>query len=299
RGRGSFTGYAALKPGQQIDLEGLGARFNGTAFISGVRQLVEGGAWKTELTFGLPNVGFSAASGAVDSPAAGGLAPATRGLQIGKVKQIHDDSTEARRVKVALPLLAEEAIWMRLASGYATAGAGFCFLPEVDDEVVVGFLDGDPAAPVVLGSLHSSARKAPYEPEATNATKAIVSNKQLKLIFDDGKKFIRVETPGGHSLVLNDEDASITLKDTTGNQFLMNKSGVTLSSPGDITISASGSLKMTGTGGVTVSSPANVDISGQNTTVKANMNLSAQGQMMAEWKSSGEVVIQGALVMIN
>ena len=299
RGRGSFAGYAALKPGQQIDLEGLGARFDGTAFVSGVRQLVEGGTWKTELTFGLPNARHFVASTPVDSLAAGGLAPATRGLQIGKVKQIQDDPASERRVKVSMPLLAEEGIWMRLASGYATAGAGFCFLPEVEDEVVVGFLNGDPAAPVVLGSLHSSARKAPYEPEATNATKAIVSNKQLKLIFDDAKKFIRAETPGGHSLVLSDEDTSITVKDTTGNQLLMNKSGVTLSSPGDITISASGSLKMTGTGGVTASSPANVDVSGQNTSVKANMTLSAQGQMMAELKSSAEVVIQGALVMIN
>jgi Rhs element Vgr protein len=301
RGRATVIGNAGLKPGQMLDLAGLGDRFDGAAFVSGVQQTLEAGLWKTEVTFGLPNAWFGQDPGQIGAPAAGGLVPAAQGLQIGKVKQIHDDPAGQRRVKVSMPLIAtgEDAIWMRYASPYATSGAGVYFMPEVDDEVVVGFLDGDPAAPVVLGSLHSSARKAPYVPEQKNATKAIVTNRQLKLIFDDDKKTIRAETPGGHFILMSDEDTSITVKDTTGNQMLMNRSGIALTSPGDISISATGAIKISGKAGVTVESPANVKISGANTTVTANMAFSAQGQLQAELKSSAQVTIEGLIVMIN
>jgi len=170
---------------------------------------------------------------------------------------------------------------------------------EIDDEVVVGFLNGDPGAPIVLGSLQSSLRKAPYVPEQTNAKKAIVTKNQLKLIFDDEKKTICIETPGAHSFLMSDQDKSITVKDTTGNKILLDQSGITMSSPGNVTISAKGSVHISGDAGISVESPANVAISGQNTSVKGDMSLSAQGQLQAEFKSGGQVTIQGLMVMIN
>lgn len=332
RGRAVFIGNAGLKPGQLVELNGLGARFNGSAFISRVRHMVEAGVWKTEVGFGLPHRWFGETPDLVGAAPAASLVPSANGLQIGKVKKIYEDPDGERRVKVSLPLLEakagggeegaegeaeggealegmgaegaedeeEDGIWMRLAGGYATTDAGFYFMPEIDDEVVVGFLNGDPAAPIVLGSLQSSQRKAPYVPEETNATKAIVTKGLLKLVFDDVKKSVMVQTPGGHSVLISDETKSITIKDITGNQMVMDEKGVALSSPGDVTIKATGSIKLTGESGVSISSPANVDISGQNTTVKADMALSAQGQAQAELKSAaGEVTIQGLMVMIN
>jgi Rhs element Vgr protein len=301
RGRGTLIGNAGVKPGQLIELQGLGARFDGNAFVSRVRQTIETGLWKTEVSFGLPNSWFGQNPESVSSPAAGALVPAAEGLQIGKVKQIHDDPDGQRRVKVSMPLLAEgdAAIWMRLAGGYASVNSGLYFMPEIDDEVVVGFLNADPAAPIVLGALQSGKRNAPYVPEQTNAKKAIVTKNQLKITFDDEKKTILIETPGAHSVLMSDENKSITVKDTSGNQLVMDKSGIALSSPADIKISATGSIKISGDGGVSVVSSANVAMSGQNTTVKADMALSAQGQMQAEFKSGGEVTIQGLMVMIN
>jgi Rhs element Vgr protein len=302
RGRAAIVGNGQLQPGQMVELDGLGARFDGNAFVSGVRHSVDGGVWRTEVSFGLPNAWFGQPPDLIGPPPAGGLVPAAQGLQIGKVKQIHDDPAGQRRVKVSIPLLAtdDDAIWMRLASPYATSGAGVYFMPEIDDEVVVGFLNGDPAAPVVIGSLHSGARKAPYVPDQKNETKAVVTNSQLKLIFDDEKKFIRAETPGGHYVLINDEDASITIKDTTGNKMLMNKSGIALTSPGDITITATGAMKITGDAGVTIHSPADVKISGLNASMTADLKLSAQAQVQAELKAAaGEVTIQGLVVMIN
>ena len=301
RGRGALIGNADVKPGKLIELRGLGARFNGDAFVSRVQHIVEAGQWRTEVSFGLPSSWFAEAPGSVGSPAASGLVPSAGGLQIGKVKQIYDDPDGQRRVKVSMPLLAPDgdAIWMRLAGGYASVNAGVYFMPEIDDEVVVGFLNGDPGAPIVLGSLQSSLRKAPYVPEQTNAKKAIVTKNQLKLIFDDEKKTICIETPGAHSILMSDEDKSVTVKDTTGNKVLLDQSGITMSSPGNVTISAKGSVHISGNAGISVELSANVAISGQNTSVKGDMSLSAQGQLQAEFKSGGEVTIQGLMVMIN
>jgi hypothetical protein len=120
------------------------------------------------------------------------------------------------------------------------------------------------------------------------------------VIFDDEKKTICIETPGAHSVLMSDEDKSITIKDTTGNKIVMNQNGIAMTSPGDVTIGAEGSIKISGKAGVSLDSPADVAISGRNTSVKANMALSAEGQMQAELKSpGGEVTVQGLMVMIN
>ena len=89
----------------------------------------------------------------------------------------------------------EEGVWARLATLDAGDGRGTFFRPEIDDEVVVGFLDGDPRFPVVLGQCHSSAKPAPEPAKDDNHVKGYVSRSKLKLTFDDDKKVVVLETP--------------------------------------------------------------------------------------------------------
>src|SRR5690606_26589714 len=47
RGRAKFGGFAKIKPGDVIEITGLGRRFGGKAFVSGVRQDYDGAnGWK-------------------------------------------------------------------------------------------------------------------------------------------------------------------------------------------------------------------------------------------------------------
>ena len=302
RGRVTVTGNAGLAAGTLLDLSGLGKRFNGGAYVSAVRHQIDQGNWHSVVTVGLPDAAFSDTHRDVTEPPASSLAPGVTGLQIATVKQVYDDPEEERRVLVVLPMSGGESsagLWARIASPYATKNAGIEFLPEVGDEVVVGYLGDDPSSPIVLGSLHSSPRPSPVTPDEQNKIKAIVTNSQLKISFDDVDKVLTLETPGGHSVTMSDEAKSIQVKDSNGNALSMSEEGIEMSSPKDVTISADGSVSIKGTSGVTVSSPADVSVSGSNVSVTAEMELSTEGAASASLTSSGEVTIQGMMVMIN
>jgi len=293
RGGVTFPGNAKPKPGLLIALDGIGKRFNGDAFISSVRHNIEAGEWTTRVGFGLSRRWFTETQEHIEAPPAAGRRPGIQGLQIAVVKQIHDDPENQNRIKVVLPMIdsGSDGIWVRLTSGYATSNAGMFFMPEIGDEVVLGFLNDDPVSAIILGSLYSSKRKAPYAPDEQNTNKAIVTNNQLKISFDDVKKNLQIETPGGQVLTLSDEDKSITIKDCHDNKIQMESGGITLSSPADISLSAGQNVK--------IEAKADVDIKGMNTKVNANVAFSANGDASAEVKASGQVTVKGAMVMIN
>lgn len=292
QGRCSFVGSALPLPNTVIEVTGVGERFGGNAYIGGVEHSIEGGEWTTEVIMGLPD------RWRTDNPEPGGaeaagLTAPIRGLQIGKVTKIVEDPDSRLRVQVNLPLFGEEdtLVWARFAAPYSTAQAGIQFIPEIDDEVVVAFLNADPNAPVILGSLHNGSNAQPYAPDEPNTFKGIVSKSLMKIEFEDEKKILTVETPGGHSLVLDDDAKTITITDSTGNSMEMAESGITLDSPGDINLTATGNISMKATG--------DASLEGMNVNLTANTQLKAMGNAGAEFSSSGQAVVKGAIVMIN
>ncbi|HEX8527942.1 phage baseplate assembly protein V, partial [Allosphingosinicella sp.] len=155
RGSARVQGDSAIKPGSFVALGGLGQRFDGKAFVSGVRHDIRDGGWTTSVDIGMAPDGFASRNPDIAYPPAAGLVPPIRGLHTGQVKQIATDPKGEFRVLVALPLTGlPDGVWARLGQIYASAGFGALFFPEVGDEVVLGFMDEDPANPVVLGSLY-------------------------------------------------------------------------------------------------------------------------------------------------
>lgn len=292
QGQCSFQGAGAAVPGSMIELVGLGDRFSGKAFVSGVRQVIEAGAWTTEAQLGLPDSWNVDATG-FEGESAAGLAPPIHGLQVGKVVQIDKDPAKKLRFKVSLPMIAEPApqVWARYAQPYASNKAGIEFYPEKDDEVLIGFLSADPNAPVILASLHNAKQPRPDEPEAKNFIKQIVTASELKLVFDDDKKIVTISTPGGHSVTMDDDAKSVKIKDSNGNEIEMASGGITMKSPKDITLSA--------TGAVNISAGTDVSISGMNVTAEADVGFTGKGNASAEISASGTTTIKGAMVMIN
>lgn len=205
------------------------------------------------------------------------------------------------RIQVMLPLQKgdQNEVWIRVAAPYATENAGLEFLPEVGDEIVVGFLGGDPDAPIMLGALHSSARPPPLERDEQNSTKAIVTNSKMKIGFDDAKKILTVQTPGGHQIAMNDEAKSVIVADGNGNELEMTESGISLNSPKNITITASGSVSIDGSTGVNVKSSADVGLKGANASVEGQMAASVKGGASAELSAGGTTTVKGSMVTIN
>ncbi len=55
------------------------------------------------------------------------------------------------------------SIWMRVSQGWAGGGYGLFTIPRVGHEVLVAFLDGDPDAPIVVGSVHNVVEPVPFK----------------------------------------------------------------------------------------------------------------------------------------
>jgi Rhs element Vgr protein len=300
RGRMKFQGSARARPGTLIELEGVGNHFNGNVFASSVNHVISQGNWSTEAGFGLAPEWFAEQRDLV-APSAAGLLPGVDGLQIAVVEKLDEDPAGEPRIKVSLPVLQAETpgIWARLANFYASDAFGAFFIPEIGDEVLLGYLNSDPNNPVVLGSLYSSKRKPPYELSADNFTKAIVTRSKLKLEFDDDGKAISLITPGDNRVIISDDARSILLQDQNGNKVELNDGGIVLDSPGDISISAKGKITLDATAEISLSAKADVSAKGMNVNLEAQTGLTAKGNATAELSASGQTTVKGAMVMIN
>ncbi len=300
RGRMKFQGSAKAKPGALIELKGVGARFSGNVFVSAVNHEIENGNWITEVEFGMPHNWFTEQSDVV-APAAAGWTPGIEGLQIGVVKKLDADPDGQYKIQVSVPVLQAETdgVWARLASFYGSDGIGAFFIPEIGDEVILGYFNNDPSYPVILGSLYSSKHKPPYELTADNFTKAIVTKSKLKIIFDDDKKIITVITPANNQIVISDDAKSILLQDQNQNKVELKPDGIYIDSAKDIVMSAKGKVTITAVGNIESTSNADIKSQGLNINNNANVGFVAKGAASAELSASGQTTVKGAMVMIN
>ncbi len=300
QGSMSFQGSAKATVGGLIELEGVGTRFSGKVFVSGVTHEIREGDWVTEAHFGLSPQWFTEQPD-VTAPRAAGLLPAVEGLQVGVVMKLDGDPESEQRIQVSVPVMQAETegVWARLLQFHGSNTFGSFFVPEVGDEVVLGYFNNDPSHPVILGSLYSSKQVPPYALEAENNTKAIVTRCKSKIEFNEKDKIITITTPGNNKIVLSDKDKSILLQDQNNNKVELNSSGITLDSPKDIKISAKGGITLDAVNAITITSKADVKSAGLNVNCEAKVGFVAKGNASAELSAAGQTVVKGAMVMIN
>jgi uncharacterized protein involved in type VI secretion and phage assembly len=284
--RGTITvqGNEAVLPGLLINLGGLGARFSGLGLVTGVRHRLGKGDWHLEVMIGGDPRPHSERF-PVAAAGGGGELPTVPGLQTGLVVALEGDPSGEGRVQVRLPgiSLSDGLFWARLARSDAGPSRGLCQMPEIGDEVILGFLDADPRDPVILGSLHSSARPSALEGKDDNHLKAIVTRSGMRIHWDDEKVVARIDTPKGYALILDEDKGQLTLTDEHGNSLVLSQKGIALDSPKDISLSAKGDLK----------------VEAKNISMKAKAQAGLEGGAGAELKASGTTVVKGALVQIN
>ncbi len=304
RGQVTCQGNNLVLPAKYVTFSGLGDRFNGDHFVSAVRHTISEGNWITEISFGLSFQWFTEIPD-VMAPPASGLLPGVNGLFTATVKKMYEDPDNQYRILVDIPIFDPngEGLWARHASFYSTNNAGAFFLPEVGDEVVVGFLNEDPRYPIILGSLYSSTKLKPFEgmePNENNTTKAIVSKSGIEIIFDDENKIFTIVTPSKNTAVFSDEDKQISIQDQNNNSIVMSESGIVMKSEQSISIEADQSVTIKGTEGVTIeASGGDVSVSGMNIKQSADAEYSAEGSASASVQGGGELTLKGAMVMIN
>jgi uncharacterized protein involved in type VI secretion and phage assembly len=151
------------------------------------------------------------------------------------------------RVKVKLPWAQDAGqdryeAWARIATLMAGKERGSFFIPDVDDEVLVAFEDGDPRRPFVLGGLWNGKDAPPERMDGAgrNDKKVLKSRNGIVITLDDrsGQETLELKTPGGQTITLKDGPSSIEIKDASGNSLKMEASGVTITAAAKLTIQA-------------------------------------------------------------
>lgn len=273
---GVAKGNPRLRAGTAVTLTGLAEPFAGKYTLTSTRHLFsDQGGYTTSFTvsgrqerslYGLASGG----SGAPARRVTGGLVPAI-------VSDVRDP-LQAGRVRVTLPWLSKDFTsgWARTVHAGAGRDRGVLVLPEVGDEVLVGFADGDLDTPYVLGGLHNGkdpppATSVPAIDEASGeiGVRAIVSR--------TGHRLELVDSPRGDAVLLTTGSGKLLLRLDGA------KNTVELTSAGAVTIKGMG---------VTVDAGAGLlELKGQQVKIA--------GQTTAELTASGALAVRGGVVRIN
>lgn len=291
-----FYGNTKALPGELIELEGLGKRFNGNAFIGSVEHEFDEEGWTTTIGMGLDLQDIISKQGLTI-----GLPSEIYGLYIGKVVQLDKDPDGEYKILVRIPFLDSscDTIWARLGNFSASDSYGSFFIPDIGDEVIIGFFNNDSRFPAILGSLYSSKLKPPYEIEAANKIRAFISKSQMRIEFEEEKKMITLSTPDGNKIILSDDAKGITLEDQNSNKIVMDNNGILIDSAKKVTIRSKANIETEAGSNMAMKAKSNISVQGQNVDLKANAALTAKGTAKAEISASGQMIIKGAMVMIN
>jgi phage protein D len=306
---GEAAGNPAIAAGAAIEVDGVPAPFGGSWLVTSARHVfdvAEGGYYTAfEVSGRQERSLLGLASAATSRPAP----PRVPGLACGVVSSIYDPNGDngnlgsLARVKVALPWLSPTYVsdWAPVLQFGAGQRSGAVFLPEVGDEVLVGFELGDPRRPYVLGGIINQSTGYDLGGPAVQAAgmtaavirRGFVSGAGNRLVFHDE---LPPPDSGGpptaSDITLGTKDGSLSLAidQTAGTVTLTCKPA-----PPD-SQAASGQLNIqcgdAGVVNISTGPGGSVTIDGGDTlTLKAQASISIQ--------SSGQVAIKGAQIMLN
>jgi len=211
------------------------------------------------------------------------------GLVIGVVTDNQDPKGQGR-VKVRYPCLSADnaSDWARLVAPGSGPNRGLEFVPEVNDEVLVGFEQGDVHHPYILGGMWNGQDAPPRKSD-----QIVTSGKVQQRI---------IKSRSGHTITLDDSDdqPSITIVDKTGNNKIhldSSRNNLEMSVDGDVSIRARGTVTIQGQS-VQVKADNDLKLNGSSANLEAQMALTLKGSS-ADLEASGTTTVKGATVSVN
>lgn len=229
------------------------------------------------------------------------------GVAVGIVTD-NEDPKDLGRVKLSFPWrdADDESYWARIATEMAGSKYGTYFLPEVDDEVLVAFENGDIHKPFVIGSLWNGKNKPPQKnSDGNNDTREIRSRSDHKVAFDDADEgSITIQTSAGNEICIDDSGDSETIMIRDKDE----KNSVTIDSgKGSVQVDADKEIKLSAKN-ISLNAKQSVDISGNskvNLKSKGQMKLSSKAKLdiksnaLMSVNATGPLQIKGAIIQLN
>lgn len=172
------------------------------------------------------------------------------GFMRGKVIR-NCDTTRKGRVKVRLSARGGMEVWARVL----VPDTGVYFIPQVDEEVMVGFHQGDGNEAYIMGSLWNDTKLPPRQGEGDPVNKRVIlTPKKLEISFDDTEQSIVIKTSSGQHVTLkpdgieigvDDKKSAVITLDTSGNVSVKAALKISFSAP-EIELQAQSKLTLNG-----------------------------------------------------
>lgn len=277
--RGTCLANGAIKPFTKVQVTNAGPT-SGTYLVTRVQHVFTSEGFLTHFTAGpiRPEGLVDLLAAPVESSGA-----TISGLLVGVVTNINDTEGKIGRVKVKFPTIGSdiESEWARVVTLGGGASRGVVFQPEVNDEVLVGFEQGDTRRPVVLGGLFSKKNALPTSDNVDAGGKVTyrrINSRTGHLIeMADGTspdtKHILLKTSNGHLIRLGEDKLELKVADK----------------PVTIT-NGKAKIEFTATG--------DVNIEGMNINIKAKTGIKIDG-VQIEAKASGTTKVESPLVDVK
>lgn len=282
--RGEAVGCPRLRAGTEVEVAKMGAKLSGAWRLTTVEHVVgyrrpyrtrftSGGKQSHSLVDLLGTDGHTAL-GTVGMSSGWGVV----GLVVGIVTN-NNDPEKLGRVKVKFPTLGEqdESAWARVVSVGAGAKRGLQVVPDVNDEVLVGFEHGERRRPLVLGGLWSTKQASPQHGNAAGKGGGVWQSRR------------------GHAIALSDGDSpasryiALTLADGK-TELHLGEDEVRLGAPSDVALTSEKAITLTARGDLTIDA--------NNITLRAKGKLTVEGAAV-ETKARGTAKTDAAVVEIN
>ncbi|MBO3746870.1 VgrG-related protein [Streptosporangiaceae bacterium NEAU-GS5] len=258
---GLAKGNPQLRAGVAVALAGVGAPFAGQYTLTSTRHVFS------------PDTGYSTAftvSGRQDRSLYG-LTTRAQGVAHGLVPAVVSnikDPLDMGRVALTFPWLSGEFTsgWARVAQQGAGKDRGLVILPEVGDEVLVGFENGDFDSPYVLGGLFNGTDTLPSASTSlVDGTSGQVGVRAF--VSRKGHRLELVEEQGQVLLSTSDSQVTVTLDEKSGKVIIKAPQGVTVDA-------GTGQLELKATMGISIDAGTGpLDLKGARVTVTGQSDV--------------------------
>ena len=272
---GTCFGNPDVKAGSTIELKKLGTKFSGKYVVTSVTHLMRSpDPLKTSF-----QISGRSDRGLLDLMHPPRERPWGQSLVIAVVTN-NNDPEGIGRVRVKYPSLSDsdESEWARVLSHHLGTGPrGIYMLPQVNDEVVVAFENGDPRRPLVIGSLFNGKDKPTDEmlPDQ-NGGYAVLS---------DDRAYLRAKK-------------DITFKSTEGAMQIEVKGEHQTKAQGDIKAESQGAVQMKSGQAYTLEAGQSMTIKGVSITVEAQSTLTLKGATV-DIQGQAATNIKGGIINIG